>query len=305
MWFVLAVIFVAIMMVITRNQWNPKGSDILVSELTRNLAKYLVMGLLAAFGLTFLQDSVVVVPAGYRGVIFDRFKGIQSTQLNEGMNFVIPFAQDATLFDVRIQKVEFTATAASKDMQSVHTKVALNFNIVPEQVSSVFKEYGLGYAEKVVHPAVQEAVKAATARYSAEELITKREEVKGQIHDILAKHMGQAHLRLVETYITDFDFSQEFSRAIESKQIAEQQVLKSKRDLERVIIESDQKVAQAKAEAQGLKMQKEAITPQLLELRKIEAQKLAIEKWNGEMPSVMMGDSTPLINLGSLDGRGR
>jgi regulator of protease activity HflC (stomatin/prohibitin superfamily) len=300
MWFILAVVFVVVMLVLTRRQWNPRADEIDIPVLTRKLAKYFTVGLLVAFFMTFLEDAVVIVPAGHRGVIFDRFKGIQSKQLNEGMNFIIPFAQEATIFDVRVQKVEFDATAASKDMQSVRTKVALNYHPIPEEVPNIFKQYGLGYGDKVVHPAVQEAVKAATARYTAEELITKREEVKTQIHEILTRHVGQAHLRLVETYITDFEFSSEFAHAIEAKQIAEQQALKARRDLDRVKIEAEQKVAQARAEAEGLRMQKEAITPQLVELRKIEAQKLAIEKWDGKLPNVMMGQSTPFVNVSDL-----
>ncbi len=301
MWFIVAAMFVVVMMALTRNQWN-KGTEIDVAQMTRNLAKFFVMGIGAALIVTFISDSVVIVPAGHRGVIFDRFKGIQSKQLNEGMNFIIPFLQESTLFDVRVQKVEFEATAASKDLQSVRTKVALNFNPVPEEVPNIFREYGLGYTEKVVHPAVAEALKAATARYTAEELITRREEVKTQIHDILTKHVSQAHLRLVETYITDFEFSPEFAHAIEAKQIAEQQALKARRDLDRIKIEAEQKLAGARAEAEGLRLQKEAITPQLIELRKVDAQKLAIEKWDGKMPTVMTGDNTPFLNLGNVGG---
>lgn len=303
MWFVLAVVFVLVMVAIRRSEWNPRGLELNISALARTLAKYFTIGLFAAFFLTYLQDAVVVVPAGHRGVIFDRIKGVQNTQLNEGMNFIIPFLQEATLFDVRVQKVEFDSSAASKDLQSVRTKVALNYSIIPEEVPSIYRQVGADYTEKVIHPAVQEVVKAATARFTAEELIIKREEVKNQIHQLLAAHLTQAHLRLVETYITDFDFSSEFSRAIEAKQIAEQDALKAKRDLDRVKIEAEQKVAQARAEAEGLRLQREAITTQLLELRKIEAQKLAIEKWNGVLPQTMMGNTVPFINLKSPEER--
>lgn len=301
MWFMIAVIFVVVMMLITRTQWNPRGETIEVSALTRNLSKFFLIGIVIAFGLTFLQDSVVVVPAGHRGVVFDRFKGLQQRALGEGMNIITPFVQDATLFDVRVQKVEFDATAASKDLQSVRTKVALNFQPSAELIAEIYKNYGLDYTEKVVHPAVQEALKAATARYTAEELITRREEVKTQIHDILAKHMLTANLTLLETYITDFEFSREFASAIEAKQIAEQQALKAKRDLDRIKVEAEQKLAGARAEAEGLRLQKEAITPQLIELRRIDAQKLAIEKWDGKLPETVLGDNTPMLNLGSLN----
>lgn len=305
MWFVIAMLFVLVMMVLTRNQWFPRGAGLDVGQMLASFFKFFAVGIVGAFVLTFLFECLVIVPAGHRGVIFDRFKGVQQKQLEEGFNLIIPFIQEATLIDVRIQKVEFDATAASRDLQSVHAKVALNCQVIPEKVSSLFQVYGVEYNEKVIHPALQEAVKATTARYTAEELITKREEVKNQIHELLQSHMSPAHLKLVETYITDFEFSPEFSRAIESKQIAEQQALKAKRDLDRIKIESEQKVAQASAEAEGLRMQREVLTPQLVELRRIDAQKLAIEKWDGKLPSVILGDSMPMINLSDFPAAGK
>lgn len=303
MWFVLAVVFTAVMVLINRSQWNPAFNRLDFSVLGRLIVRYFLLAFFIAAGLTMLTNAVVIVPAGHRGVIFDRIKGLRPGQLNEGMNFVTPFIQEATLLDVRVQKVEFAASAASKDLQSVQTKVALNFSPIAERTPDIFKEYGLGYMEKVVHPAVQEAVKAATARYTAEELVTKREDVKKEIHTLLSQHMEPAHLRLMETYITDFDFSAEFAHAIEAKQIAEQGALKARRDLDRIKIEAEQKVAQARAEADGLRLQREAITPQLLELRRIEAQKAAIDKWNGVLPATMMGEAVPFIQMGDARER--
>jgi regulator of protease activity HflC (stomatin/prohibitin superfamily) len=150
-------------------------------------------------------------------------------------------------------------------------------------------------------PAVQEAVKATTARFTAEELITHREEVKKIIQEIVDKYVAKVNIKVEELYITDFDFSRQFAEAIESKQIAEQTALKAKRDLDRIKIEAEQKIATARAEAESLRMQKEAITPQLIQLRQVDAQKLAIEKWDGHMPNVMMGGgATPLLNLNAL-----
>ncbi len=299
MWFTLAVIFVVIMMALGYKTWfSPREQLFHTDVFIRSLAKYFAIGLSVALLATFITDSVVIVPAGNRGVVFDRFKGVRPVSLNEGLNMILPIVQDATLFEVRVQKVEFDATAASKDLQSVRTKIALNFHPIPEQVPEIYRAYGLGYTEKIVHPAVQEAVKSVTARYTAEELITRREEVKGHIHDQLVRHVGAANLKLVETYITDFEFSSEFAHAIEAKQVAEQQAFKARRDLDRIKIEAEQRIAQARAEAEGLKMQREAITPQLIELRKIDAQKLAIEKWDGRMPQVIMGQgSTPFIDV--------
>lgn len=296
MLFVLAVFVVVVLMALSYKSWlNDK--DLNVREFTVRLAKYFIISIFIAFILTFAKDAVVVVPAGHRGVIFDKIHGIRQVSLNEGVNFIIPFMQEATLFDIRIQKAEYDSAAASKDLQIVHTKVALNFHPVADKVHELYRNFGVDYAEKVIHPAVQEAVKATTARYTAEELITRREEIKKNIHDLLKAQTKQATLEITETYITDFDFSAGFAQAIESKQIAEQQALKAKRDLDRVRIEAEQKIAQAQAEAKSLTMQKEAITSNLIELRKIDAQKLAIEKWDGKLPDVILGQSTPFIDI--------
>jgi regulator of protease activity HflC (stomatin/prohibitin superfamily) len=149
-------------------------------------------------------------------------------------------------------------------------------------------------------------VKATTARYTAEELIAKREEVKKQIHELLQSQMTPANLELTETYITDFQFSQGFSHAVEAKQIAEQEAFKAKRDLDRIKIEAEQKVATAQAEARALALQREAITANLIELRRIEAQRLAIEKWDGHLPQTMMGGSSmPMVDLSQLNGKAK
>jgi regulator of protease activity HflC (stomatin/prohibitin superfamily) len=301
MWFTIAVVLVLAVMVLKWKSFiDPKTRAPQIGLVTVALAKYMALALVGAFFLTFTMDTVVVVPAGHRGVIFDVFKGVKPEPLKEGMNFIVPFVQEASVVDVRVQKVEFNAAAASKDLQTVHAKIAVNMHPEPNSVAVLFREVGFAYAEKIIQPAVQEVLKASAARYTAEELITKREQVKQIIHDELARVLKKSNIQLLETYLTDFEFSSEFAKAIESKQVAEQQALKAKRDLDRIKIEAEQQVAKARAEAEGLRMQKEAITSQLLELRRIEMQKNAIEKWDGHMPQVMMGGTTPFIDMGKF-----
>lgn len=250
------------------------------------------------FALSQIAGSIVIVGAGERVVVFDKFTGVKKVALGEGFHLITPFVQDAITFDVRVQKEEFETTAASKDLQDVSTKVALNVHPIPEEVPAIYQKYGKDYAEKVVHPAVQESVKAVTARFTAEELITKRETVKNEIQAQLAVFLKQADLVLDETYVTNFKFSEDFSKAIEGKQIAEQEALKAKNTLEQVKIEAEQKIANARAEAEGLRLQKEQITPSLLALRRIEANVKAIEKWDGKLPNTIMGGgAVPFINM--------
>jgi len=139
-------------------------------------------------------------------------------------------------------------------------------------------------------------MKAVAARYTAEQLITKRDTVSNTIRDLLAEALKKYGLAVDEVSITDFSFSKEFDRAIESKQTAEQMALKAQRDLDRIRIEAEQKVAAAKAEAEALRVQKQVVSKELIELRQIEVQKIAVEKWNGVLPQVT-GNATPFINL--------
>lgn len=297
---VAALVVTALVVLSKRGEWwdgRTVDPEALSRIVTRVGAGFLAFAVLAGV----LAGAVVIVPPGHRGVVFNRVSGVKPQALGEGLGFVIPVLEQVALMNVRVQKDSYDATAASKDLQTVHTKVALNYRPVPEATPKLFSEVGMGYSDRVIAPAVQEAVKATTARFTAEELITHREEVKKIIQELVERYVSKVNIRIEELYITDFDFSRQFSEAIESKQIAEQTALKAKRDLDRIKIEADQKIASARAEAESLRMQKEAITPQLIQLRQVEMQKLAIDKWDGRMPQTILGGgATPLLNLGAL-----
>jgi regulator of protease activity HflC (stomatin/prohibitin superfamily) len=302
--FILAVVIIVALVAANYSEWwDKERQDLDPTALGKRVMKSVVLVVPVMLVLTLVKDSVVVVPAGHRAVVFDKFQGVKQNSLKEGFNFIMPFLQEAVLFDIRIRKAEYDATAASKDLQSVHTKVALNFHPDADAVANLYRNVGSDYAEKIIHPAMQEAVKATTALYTAEELITRREEVKKHIHELLQRQTIPAKIQITDTYITDFDFSADFARAVESKQIAEQQAFKARRDLDRIKIEAEQKIAQARAEAQSLAMQREAITANLIELRRIEAQKLAIDKWNGQLPQTMLGGATPFIDVSKFGAR--
>ncbi|MBI2069173.1 MAG: prohibitin family protein [Elusimicrobia bacterium] len=303
MYFTLAAIIAAVLLILNRNSWLDFKHGVLWDQLSVLLVRY-AGGLFAlAIIATLADDAVVIVPAGHRAVVYDVLqKGVRPKPLGEGLNFVMPFVQQVTLMDVRVQKDTYDATAQSKDLQTVHSKVTLNYRPDPGQTPIIYRDFGLGYADKVISPAVQEAIKQATARFTAEELVTRRDDVKRMIRDVVDHQVRFAHIKTEEIYITDFEFSRSFAESIEQKQVAEQQALKAKRDLDRIKVEAEQKIATARAEAESLKMQRDAITSQLIQLRQVEVQKLAIEKWNGQMPQVMMSDkgATPLLDLTSM-----
>ena len=148
------------------------------------------------------------------------------------------------------------------------------------------------FKERLIDPSVQEAVKAVTAQFTAEELITRRAEVSIMIKEMLSERLVNRHILVDEFNIVDFNFSPVFNDAIEAKQKAEQDALKAQRDLERIKIEAEQKVTEAQAEAESQRLQRETITDTILQLR-------AIEKWDGVLPQVTSG-AVPFIDLKAL-----
>jgi regulator of protease activity HflC (stomatin/prohibitin superfamily) len=245
-----------------------------------------------------LLSPFTVIPAGHRGVV-TTFGKVSEDVLDEGIHLIIPVVNTVHKIDVRIQKGEGQGEAASKDLQTIHTTVALNYHLKPERVALTFQDIGglREVEERIILPSTQEAVKAITARYTAEELVAKREEVRNHIKSFLVDRLGRHGILVDEFSVTNFDFSKSFNEAIEAKTTAEQLKLKAERDLQRIRVEAEQKVAQAEAEAKALRLQKQEITPELIKLREIEAQRLAIEKWNGQLPSVT-GGTVPFINVG-------
>ncbi|MBI2731744.1 MAG: prohibitin family protein [Aquabacterium sp.] len=249
------------------------------------------------FGL-YLLSPVVVISAGERGVM-TTFGRADDQVYQPGIHFRIPLAQSMYMMDVRLQKGEGEGDAASKDLQSVHTRIAINYHLDPKEVVNVFRNIGPSTdiaADRIIIPAAQEAVKAVTARFTAEELVSRRTEVRDAIGSLLREKMQRHGLMLDEFAIVNFAFSRSFSEAIEAKVKAEQEKLKAERDLQRIEVEAKQKVASAKAEADALALQRQQITADLLALRRIENEREAIRKWDGKLPNVT-GGTVPFIQV--------
>jgi regulator of protease activity HflC (stomatin/prohibitin superfamily) len=171
----------------------------------------------------------------------------------------------------------------------------LNFHLEASNVNKLWQTIGKDYNERVIAPSIQEAVKSATAKYTAEELITKRPLVKEDIKNILVERLSEEFIIVDEFSIIDFSFSDEYEKAVENKQVAQQNALKAENDLIRIKTEAEQKIAQAKAEAEAIKIQAEAITQQG---GKDYVSLKAVEKWSGVLPVQMIPNATlPFINL--------
>jgi prohibitin 2 len=254
----------------------------------------------AATLLVWLAWPLAIVPAGHRGVMTTLGKPSEEVY-GEGVHFRVRYVQQLHLMDIRIAVNEGQGEAASKDLQAVQDKVIINYHLDPQAAPRAFREIAQTTAEIAAHiidPARPEAVKAVTARFTAEELITRRTEVRDQIAALLREKMSRHGLVLDEFAIVNFSFSSSFSSAIEAKVGAEQQKLKADRDLQRIQVEAQQRIASASAEAEGLRLQRMEVTPLLLELRRVENDRLAIAKWNGQLPTTAVGSGAqPFITL--------
>jgi len=221
--------------------------------------------------------------------------------LDEGLHFVVPIQQRVVQISVQILKEEAKTTAASKDLQDVTTEVTLNYHINPDRANTVYQELRQASTERIVRPAIQEAVKASTAQFTAEDLIVKRAVVKDTIEEVLSNTLMIYGIEVDRVSITEFKFSPKFTAAIEAKQEAEQLALKAENDLIRIRVEAEQRVTQAKAEADAILLeataQAEALKLQRIEVTELLNQYKAIEKWDGKLPMFLGSDTVPLVDV--------
>ena len=269
-----------------------------LKEVTSSIKKIppVVIVIAIAAVLLAIFHPWVQVGAGQRGVVLN-FGAVQKNVLDEGLHFIIPVMQKVARVNVQIQKATTETIAASADLQDVTSTLALNYHILPDKANVVYQTIGIEFKERIIDPAILEVVKAVTARYSAEELITKRPLVSEEMKQALTERLKVNNINVDAFSIVAFSFSKIFTEAIESKQTAEQLALKAKRDLDRIKVEAQQKITAAQAEAEALRVQRANISSDLIELRKIEANLKAIEKWNGILPQVTGNGAIPFVGL--------
>jgi prohibitin 2 len=253
--------------------------------------------LLASLTVTTLLSTHIVGP-GHVGVV-THWGAVQPETLPEGLHTLVPGKSHVHDIDVRVQKLEMGATASSRDLQIVRSQVALNYFVNKEHASTVFQTLGEDFVDTVVGPSLQESVKAATAQFTAEQLITKRPAVKDAILIELTSRLGGEHLVVTDFSIVDFKFSEAFNRAIEEKQVAEQMALRAENDLDRIRIEATQAEVQALARANARRIEAAGESEANLLLSKdLNREVLALramEKWDGKLPEVMSGTGEGLF----------
>ncbi|HVE36796.1 MAG TPA: prohibitin family protein [Nitrososphaeraceae archaeon] len=247
-------------------------------------------------------ESIAIVEAGHRGVVL-YLGAVEDRILEEGVHFVTPFVVQVVQMEVRTQKFQAEATAASNDLQEVQSVIAVNYRIDPQQTNEIYQKLGVNYQDRVISPTIQESVKASVAKFNAEELITKRETAKSVIAGVITDTLAKENIQVQNVFITDFRFSGAFSEQIEQKVVAFQKFLTEQNNLRAIEVVANQTVAQAegaaRANAAKASGESEAIKIITLQLREspeyLEWQ--AITKWNGQMPYAVGSSGVPFFQL--------
>ncbi len=265
------------------------------NKLMQNLP-FIVIPLLLLFLL--LSASFYNVPVGHKGVEI-RFGAVTGKVYDEGWGPKFPLITKVTNIPVRIVLGRAVNTAISRDLQTVQADISINYALDSAKVASILQTIGDHEMvwQRIIAPNLQETVKAVTAQFSADELITKRSSVSERISQSIKDRVANYGVEIRNINIEDFRFSETFTESVEAKVKAEQDALRAQNELKKVQFEAEQKLTQAKAEAEGLRVQRSAISEQVLKLREIEAKKSAIDKWDGKLPTYMLGDAVPFLNL--------
>ena len=256
---------------------------------------HLMIPILGVFFLIFaglIFRPFVIVNAGERGVVM-KFGKVQEGILDEGIHAIIPVMTTVQNLSVRVQKNDVNAEASSRDLQDVQMEIAINWHIDPARVNRVFQQVGdqEQILIRIINPSVSEVVKAATAKKNAEEIITRRTELKEEIDKTLKERITSYGILIDDVSLVNVSFSAEFAKAIEAKQIAEQEAKRAEFEALKAEKEAQAEINRAKGQAEAQRLQRQTLTPILL-------QKLAIEKWDGRFPTVMGGQGAlPFINV--------
>ncbi|GHT22306.1 hypothetical protein FACS189419_04670 [Planctomycetales bacterium] len=257
-------------------QINPPGTGLVIGVMLVILA--VIAGV----------QSLRIIQPGFVGIVI-RLGQAQQEALPEGIHFVIPFITTVKSLDVRIQKADVKTDAASKDLQTVKANIVVNYRIDKIEAVTLYRGIGVSYVETVIEPAIQEAFKAGSAKYTAESLITERSLVSTGIRESISTRLQPFGVVIDAVNITNFEFSSEFNKAIEDKMTAEQRALQAEKELERFKFEAQQKIETAKGEAESILERAKAEAEALNLKSKYATQELvwltAVEKWNGTAPT--------------------
>lgn len=247
------------------------------------IPRLIIGGIIFVFIIVTLFCSFKTIKSGEVGLKV-RFGKIVDTSLNEGFNLKIPYIERIVKVNIKVQKEETKVESSTKDMQIINATIAVNYRVDSKKASSLYRSVGNNYEEVVLDPAIKESIKSAIAQYNAEEITTKRNEVSASCLEAIQKKVEKYGIIVEDFNLTNFSFSAEYTKAIENKQVAEQ-------NLERTKLEAEAKVIEAEATKKANDLMKQSLTDNLIA-------KQFIEKWDGKLPETYAGkDILGIFNI--------
>jgi regulator of protease activity HflC (stomatin/prohibitin superfamily) len=277
-----------------------------LEEVKNKLPSFRIIKLIIilVLAIVLIKKSIVIIPAGYVGVIYDNGRGVLPNTFNEGMNFIIPFWQYVAYFDTRIQEYTMSIIpdegalmrddsldAPTSDGQQVKVDASVIFRIDRDKAPEIWKTIGWDYVDKLIRPFSRSQIRMVISRYTAPAIYSeKRQEAEQVITDELSEMLKSKNIIIDKVLLRNVSFSPEYSKAIEQKVIAEQKVKQAEFEVKEATQRAQAKIAEAKGLAEAQLLQKQTLTQEFLQLE-------AIKKWDGKMPQVAGSGNAPFINI--------
>lgn len=260
---------------------------------TKSKIALVVIAIILVIGMIIVFASTTIVPTGHIGVV-TLYQNVQDKYLDAGFHWVKPFVEDVHDVDIRTQKYANTVEGSAKDLQIVNITMSINYQIKPEKVTELYAKVGEHYADIILNPALQSSLKASMAKFTAEEMITKRAEVATAITEELNTRLEE-YFNISAVNLENIDFTDEYNKAIEAKTTNQQKAEAEKAQLEIIKVQNEQKINTAEAEAKVRELQSQSVTDKSLEQLRLEIQRELIQKWNGQFPTTMLGDNPNML----------
>ncbi len=254
--------------------------------------------------LVLFRSTIIFIPAGHVGVVFDRFRGVLSSPKKEGIAFAIPIIQSVVLMDTRLQEYTMTAAldegalrkddsldAPTSDGQQVKVDATVLFRIESEKAPEIYQKTGIDYVDKLIRPFSRSQIRMVISRYTAPAIYSeKRQEAETIMTKEIADLLKDKDIVVDKVLLRAVYFSPEYSKAIEDKVIAEQRIKQAEFEVKEATQRAEAKIAEAKGLAEAQQLQKASLTQEFLQLE-------AIKKWDGKLPQVTGNGNSPFINI--------
>lgn len=260
-------------------------------SIKKKMKKTIVVAALVFLGVVFLGSSIYTVKSTERGIL-STFGKINPDSVEPGLNFKIPFIQSVDKMSIQTQKMSLTENVYTKDVQTASVMLEVNYDLQPGMVAQLYQQVGKNYEERILIQIIRGAVKDAFGDCNATEIVENRDIVRRRIEEDLRNQMSDQYFSNIKVQISNIDYDDSFEQSIINKQVAEQNALTAKNNTVKIEEEAKQTKIRAEAEAEAIRIKAQALekNPKITEYE-------AIQKWNGELPTYMLGNSTPFINI--------